>query len=183
MKAIGPLMWEHRLIERVVALMRRELESLKKDRVNTVFLDAALDFFRTYAEKLHFKKEEDILFAGLAKKGLSPGLSGIMDELVEEHKVLVKKVDTISGLRNGLVTGDKNQLSEMVRPVEEMLELYPSHMEKEDKHFFFPCLDYLSQQEQDEILEAFREFDARLLHEKYQNIVDNMESSPPSAPG
>ena len=93
MLPIGPLMIEHRLIERLIALMMRELTRMKDniavDRefafVDPVFIDTAVDFMKTYADRCHHGKEEDILFAELAKKDLAPEHRQTMEELISDH--------------------------------------------------------------------------------------------------
>ena len=83
MKPIGPLMWEHRLIERMVALLRGEIERVTTQREVDIFLvEQAVDFFRTYADRTHHGKEEEILFRDLAGKELSPAHQAVMDELI-----------------------------------------------------------------------------------------------------
>jgi hemerythrin-like domain-containing protein len=49
------------------------------------------------------------------------------------------------------------------------------HIEKEDKHFFIPCMIYFTQKEKDQMLEEGWEFDRKMIHEKYQNIVKELE--------
>ena len=69
MKPIGALMIEHRLIERMIELMRLERESMSKHaKADTHFIEHAVDFIRTYADKCHHGKEEDILFRQLMDK-------------------------------------------------------------------------------------------------------------------
>ncbi len=53
-------------------------------------------------------------------------------------------------------------------------EFYPKHIEKEDKHFFFPCMDYFSPAEQEAMLDEFRAFDRTMIHEKYGRIVETL---------
>ena len=45
----------------------------------------AVDLIRTYADRTHHGKEEDILFRELAKKQLSQEHQKTMNELVEDH--------------------------------------------------------------------------------------------------
>ena len=72
MKPIGPLMVEHRLIERMLSLMSKELDRIKPDvKVNLDFIVSAIDFIQMYTEKTHFGKEEDILFKELDKRTLA----------------------------------------------------------------------------------------------------------------
>jgi hemerythrin-like domain-containing protein len=53
--------------------------------VHPVLLDSAVDFIRTYADRTHHGKEEDILFRDLAKKDLSAQDQSVMQELINEH--------------------------------------------------------------------------------------------------
>ena len=86
MKPIGALMKEHRLIERMVALLGEELRKTSQtNKADPAFINIATDFFRTYADRTHYGKEEDILFRDLAKKNLSPEHIEIMNELTKEH--------------------------------------------------------------------------------------------------
>src|SRR4030067_2195300 len=93
MQPIGPLMIEHRLIERMITLMRCELTRIKDNVavdpgfafVDPVFIDTAVDFIHTYADRCHHGKEEDLLFKALAAKDLSPEHRRAMDELIQGH--------------------------------------------------------------------------------------------------
>jgi hemerythrin-like domain-containing protein len=49
--------------------------------------------------------------------------------------------------------------------------LYPPHIEKEDKRFFFPVMEYFSPQELDAMIHEFKEFDEKMIHEKYEKLV------------
>ena len=83
MQARGPLMIEHRLIERMITIIKDatlQIESIHK--VDSVFVDTAVDFIRMYADRTHHGKEEDILFRELKKKQLSVEHQKIMDELI-----------------------------------------------------------------------------------------------------
>ena len=79
MKPIGPLMWEHRIIEKMIDVLRNEIKTItEKSDVNAVLIDQAVDFFRTYADRTHHGKEEDILFRDLAKKSSPRTTRGLL---------------------------------------------------------------------------------------------------------
>ena len=60
-------MIEHRLIERVIADVQTRLDGQAARRVvDTAYVDHVVDFLRTYADRCHHGKEEDILFRDLA---------------------------------------------------------------------------------------------------------------------
>ncbi len=176
MKPIGLLMREHRLIERMVALLNEELKQITgKNKVDVEFLMVAVDFIRTYADRTHHGKEEDILFRELAKKQLSQEHELTMNELVEEHVSGRRMVTSLVNARESYVAGNVGSLKDIVACVKELVNFYPAHIEKEDKHFFYPSLEYLSKQEQDDMLQEFWEFDRKLIHEKYEKLVQEFE--------
>jgi len=172
MKPIGPMMWEHRLIEKMLRLFDREMKKIsEQNTVDTVFIDAAVDFIRTYADRTHHGKEEDILFRDLAKKELSPELARIMMELTEEHRYARHTVGKLVDAKEKYLKGeDTAQI--IVACLKELAQFYPKHIEKEDKHFFYPCMEYFTKNEQDVMLDEFWEFDRKMIHEKYTKVVD-----------
>ena len=88
MLPIGPMMIEHRLIERMISLMGKELDRIKtSNKANPSVIDTIVDFMRTYADHCHHGKEENILFRELKKKDLSAEHKSIMDELIEETTI------------------------------------------------------------------------------------------------
>ena len=178
MKPIWPLMWEHRLIEKMAGLFTREINRIKEENaVNTVFIASAVDFFRTYADRTHHGKEEDILFRDLEKKRLSPEHNRIMRELVEEHIFARKTVGRLLEANRKYLGGDKNSITDVISCLKELSELYPKHIEKEDKHFFFPILDYFTAEEQAAMLKEFWEFDKNMIHEKYRKVVEEFSKT------
>src|SRR4030042_945025 len=115
MKPIGPLMWEHRLIEKMLSLFGGETRKInEQNKVDALFVDTAVDFIRTYADRTHHGKEEDILFRDLVKKRLSPEHARIMDELVEEHKYSRKMVGLLVEAKERYLKGE-NTSQEVVQ--------------------------------------------------------------------
>jgi hemerythrin-like domain-containing protein len=175
MKPIGPLMWEHRLIEQIVPLMKNEIDHIGKNNISNIqFIGMAVDFFRTYADRTHHGKEEDILFRELSKKKLSPKHRKIMEELAAEHVVARKTVKALIDARNRYVKGETYALDTIRKSLNELVNLYPEHIRKEDKDFFFPILDYFSAEEQAAMLREFNEFDRNMIHEKYENLISDL---------
>jgi hemerythrin-like domain-containing protein len=169
-------MKEHRLIERMIALMEEELEGLRKgEELDYDFIDTVVDFLRTYADRCHHGKEEDILFRELAKKPLSEEHSRTMRQLIEEHAYSRETTGTLVAAKERHAQGDSQALTSVVGALQDLVQLYPAHIEKEDKHFFVPCMEYFNRQEQDEMLEEYWEFDKRLIHEKYRAVVGQLE--------
>ena len=176
MMPIGPLMIEHRLIERMVSLSSQEIDTMReKGTMNLFFIEGVVDFFRTYADRCHHGKEENILFRDLAMKTLPPDLHKIMDELIQEHRLGRETVRQLLSAKERYVKGDTAALNEIIGFLKKLVEFYPVHIEKEDQHFFMPCMDYFSKEERDAMLQECWEFDKKLIHEKYRQLVERFE--------
>lgn len=178
MLPIAPLMIEHRLIERMIKLMDGEAGRIRQGGLpNVDFINVAIDFIRIYADKLHHGKEEDILFKDLAKKGLSTEHKRIMDELIQEHVMGRGNVKKLLEALSKYAQGEKEAVKEILDNMEILAKFYPIHIEKEDKHFFIPVMDYLNDREKEEMLNECYEFDRKFIHAKYKDIVAGLEGS------
>jgi len=178
MKPRGLLMIEHRLIERMVALMNYEIERIKKqDAPNIRFIDAVIDFIKTYADHTHHGKEEDILFRDCSKKTMSESDAKLMSELFEEHRYGRKMVGELTEAKEKYALGDVSKQGAIMRKLEALADLYPKHILKEDSTFFPDTEKYFSKNELDRMLDEFREFDQKMIHEKYQSLVSYHEKT------
>jgi hemerythrin-like domain-containing protein len=183
MQPIGPLMIEHRLIERLLNLMAREFKRIKDNTevdpefafVDPVFIDTAVDFIRTYADRCHHGKEEDLLFAALAAKDLSPEHRQTMEELTQGHAWAREATAILVKAKEAYLLEKPGALDDLMEQLGKLVEFYPQHIDKEDRHFFIPCMAYFSQAEQADLLARMHEFDRQLIHEKYRGVVESME--------
>jgi hemerythrin-like domain-containing protein len=183
MQPIGPLMIEHRLIERLLHLMEREFRRIKDNIevdpefafVDPVFIDTAVDFIRTYADRCHHGKEEDLLFQALKGKDLSPEHRQILEELVQEHAWARQATAALVKAKEDYLMEKPGALDQLMEQMGKLVEFYPRHIDKEDKHFFIPCMGYFSDAEKAELLNRMNEFDRALIHEKYRGVVESME--------
>jgi len=176
MKPVGPLMIEHRLIERMIKVLDREVSGIAKgNKPNIALLETAIDFVRTYADRCHHGKEEAILFRDLAKKPLSPKHKKTMDELIQEHIYGRKTVGELVAAKEKYQQGDTKTLNRIVDLIKALVDFYPKHIAKEDKGFFIPCMDYFTPDEQAKMLNEFWEFDRLLIHEQYKKVVEQSE--------
>lgn len=176
MMPIAPLMIEHRLIERMIRVIRHEIDLMgDTGKARPEFIDGAVDFMRTYADRCHHGKEEGILFARLLERKISDHYRQTVDDLVEEHVRARALTGALVAAKERYVSGDAGALEEIRARMRALVDFYPLHIEKEDRHFFIPCMEYFSQREQDLMLEAFGDFDRTLIHEKYRGVLERFE--------
>src|SRR4030042_1391269 len=139
MMPIAPLMIEHRLIERMIDVMKEQLVFIEKEKnVDPEWIETAVDFIRTYADRCHHGKEEDILFRDLGGKKLTDEHKRTMEELVEEHRLGRKITGRLVEANAKYVQGSQEALSVIMDCIKSLVEFYPKHIEKEDKHLFIP---------------------------------------------
>ncbi|MEA2069977.1 MAG: hemerythrin domain-containing protein [Asgard group archaeon] len=173
---IAPLMIEHRLIERMIDLMKKVLKSTEKtQKIDPKFIDMAVEFIRTYADRCHHGKEEDILFKELQKKKLDKKHEKVMNELIEEHIWARKTTSKLVEANNAYREGKISYINEIINLLRKLVEFYPNHIIKEDDHFFKPVMDYFSEDELAEILSNEYEFDRAFIHEYYKDRINALE--------
>ncbi len=178
MQARGLLMIEHRLIERMVVVIRRRLDVVRlSGEIDPLFADATADFIRTYADRTHHGKEEDILFRELETRALSPEHRRMMDELKRDHawgRAMTKGVvEATARYRDG----DRKALADVTEHLQALLELYPKHIQKEDTVFFPAARAYFTYEEDQAMLAEFWKFDRAMVHEKYRGVVEGLEEN------
>jgi hemerythrin-like domain-containing protein len=178
MMPVGPLMIEHRLIERMIRVIGVELIRMEeKGEVNPGFVDVAVDFIRTYTDSCHHGKEEDILFRDLRLKPLTGELERILYELIEDHRKGREAVAQLVKAKEEYLRGESEAVSRIIACLRFLVEFYPKHIEKEDRHFFLPCMVYFTEEEKDAMLKEEMDFDRNFVHVRYKAVVESAEGA------
>jgi hemerythrin-like domain-containing protein len=174
MKPRGQLMIEHRLIEKLLAAAAERANGMTQESYDPVLVDSIVDFIKTYADRTHHGKEEDILFRELSTKEVSGENLRVMNELIDEHKQARAKVGEITDLNGRYKSGDRNVVSRIKEIILWLAHFYPVHIGKEDKDFFPKSEKYFSAQELDKMVQDFWTFDRNMIHEKYQGLLESL---------
>jgi len=176
MMPVGPLMIEHRLIERMIRVIGAELTRIEENgNVKPEFVDVTVDFIRTYADSCHHGKEEKILFRDLKLKPLTSELERILNELIEEHRKGREVVAQLVKAKEQYLRGESEAVSSIIEGMRWLVDFYPRHIEKEDRHFFLPCMGYFTTEEKDAMLNEEMDFDRNFVHTRYKTVVEGAE--------
>ena len=146
MQPIGPLMIEHRLIERLLTLMAREFKRIKDNTevdpefafVDPVFIDTAVDFLHTYADRCHHGKEEDLLFKALAGKDLAPEHRQIMEELIQEHAWAREATAGLVKAKEAYLLEKPGALDDLMEHLGKLVEFYPRAHRQRGQALLYP---------------------------------------------
>ncbi len=173
MKPRGPMMIEHRLIEKMLKITGKEVDNIKKTKkVDSIFIDTIVDFIRTYADRTHHGKEEDILFRELEKKKMNSADTRLMRELIDEHIKARKIVGELVKANSDYIAGNSGSIEIIIDRLDFLINFYPVHIKKEDDVFFPDTEKYFTAEELDKMLNDFWEFDRKMIHEKYNRLYD-----------
>ncbi len=180
MKPIGILMREHRFIERMIAGLEIERDSIQASgKVRHDFLATAVDFFHVYGDKSHHGKEEDILFRRFSGKPLSIEHRRTMSLLIDDHSIMRSYIRMLDGGRERSLRNSPGASREIIETIEKIRLLYAKHIETEEKHFFYPAMDYFSEEEQAQMIQDFYDYDQTIDKEKYESMVKQFENDQP----
>jgi hemerythrin-like domain-containing protein len=177
MKPRGPLMTEHRLIEKVLKIAAQKASTITKNNYDPILIDIIVDFIKTYADRTHHGKEEDILFSELAKKNMDSDNTRIMNELIDEHRQARSKVQEIAGFNELYKKGNTSVVENIKNIIGWLNEFYTVHIKKEDDVFFPNTEKYFSNGELEAIITSFNDFDRMMIHEKYTLIYESIKKA------
>ncbi|MBT1077088.1 hemerythrin domain-containing protein [Geobacter grbiciae] len=126
------LVEEHRLILRMLALLERNAPLTAAGRyANFQFFRDAVDFIRSYADRFHHAKEEEILFEALITNGMPRENSPVAAMLMEhdQGRAYVKAMEEAALAAEG---GDTSRTGALAENARAYLTLLREHIDKED---------------------------------------------------
>jgi len=164
--AIKRLVDEHVLIMRYVKLIPAILENLEvESKEGRQLILNGVDFIRSYADKYHHAKEEDILFKYFDET------SDIIKAMIEDHDQARHHVKSV------LEALEQKDTDTIANHLDAYGNLLIEHIKKED-HILYPWMDKrLSVKQIGELFSRFHEADRQIGYssEKYQALVERFE--------
>jgi len=172
MQPVDILINEHKLILQAVEGIKKETQKKQSNNnFDPEIITTAVDFFRTYADRFHHGKEEGILFSQLSQKKMRESDKKIMTELMAEHAIARRTVNALENAKQQYVPGKTNNLDELLDSLNALTKLYPTHIEKEDKHFFYTSMEYFTEIERNQLIANFVTFNQEFTDKKYEQAI------------
>jgi hemerythrin-like domain-containing protein len=152
---IHELRHDHRVIQQVVAGMSAVADLLNSGKqVDASVLSDLVQFLRVFADQCHHEKEEQHLFPLLATKA-NVSIRRELESLEREHrsaKQLVGQLAKVAAVYGHNPAAVRYRIIDLLQ---QLVDLYPAHIWKEDFLLFPLAQQNLSQTEQEGLKEKF----------------------------
>ena len=177
MKATYILRQEHKLIHRMLDVVRVAVDLMKNGRdVTDRFLMNVAEFFREFADKYHFGKEEGKLFEEMERAGVFTQQLPI-ESIRHDHFVGRAYINKIILYTGDCRQDDPDWRENLISNLENFIEHIEHHSRKEDR-VLYPLSDSLINSSRNEkVIEFYQEIDRQYpgYKEKYTRMVEQME--------
>ncbi len=155
MKPTEILVKEHDSILAMIEVMNAVCRKISAgEKVDPGHLKQIVDFIRSYADRFHHAKEEDLLFKSLEKTGI-PAEGGPIGVMLQEHETGRAFVGNMADAIDACQQRDSGSAERFAENARGYGELLTQHIEKENT-VLYPMADmHLSPEEQDRLLREF----------------------------
>jgi hemerythrin-like domain-containing protein len=146
---------EHRLMLEVAEAAEKEcayIESAGTARVD--LLEDIIGFFRYFCDGLHDPKEDGLLFARCAKRGMSDD-DEPLEQMLREHEFCAGALDRLEEELPQIEAGDRDVALAFAAQLREYVEVIRCHIEVEETLFFDTAQHYLTEGDRRELTEEF----------------------------
>jgi hemerythrin-like domain-containing protein len=169
---------EHRVIEQVLECLGKLVEQSESGgKLEPKPARNAVSFFRDFADRCHHAKEETHLFPAMEAKGF-PREGGPTGVMVYEHNLARGHVRKMDESIEAASEGDPAALGRFIHHARAYGDLLRNHIEKEDHCLYTMANQAFSEEDQQELLDAFEKVEAEEIgagvHEKYLRIADEL---------
>ena len=175
-KVTDVLMDEHRVIERVLAVVEQLVEV--KGEPPLAKWKLALDFFRHFADQCHHYKEEKVLFPAMETHGV-PCEGGPIGMMLLEHEEGRGHVRSMQHAVSLVEVNNPAGKDILINSARAYVRLLREHIQKEDEVLFTIASDVIPDAEQRSLSKMLEKHEAEEIgtgvHEKYLKIVEELE--------
>lgn len=170
---------EHTLILRMIALLERNAPLTREGRyANWQFYLDGTDFIRSYADRFHHAKEEDVLFEALVRNGMPRENSPVAAMLMEhdQGRTYVRGMETAAA---EALNGKPGQEETIAGNALAYAALLRDHIAKEDDILYPLAERVIPEAMRDGILAGYEQAEAQTPPDftaRYRKVVEQYEN-------
>ncbi len=172
------LVAEHEMIERSMAVLKSCLENLDESAVNPVQMMRAMDFLLEFGDKVHNRKEEELLFPLMQERGI-PVEGGPLGVMLMEHQAERELLGAMMMQAKGLKDASGTEIEEYRSKGLEYLQIRAEHIWKENDVLFKMGAKVTGDEDNTALLEGFARIDSETYgataRDKFQQMLKEVE--------
>ena len=176
---IHELRHDHRVIQQVVAGMSAVADLLDSGKqVDPSVLSDLVQFLRVFADQCHHEKEEQHLFPLLATKA-NVSTKRELESLQREHRSAKQLVGQLAKVAAIYVHNPAAVRYRVIDLLQQLVELYPAHIWKEDFLLFPLAQQNLSETEQQDLKDKFEDVEREVgedVHAGFEILARKLEA-------
>ncbi len=180
MKPTDDLINEHRAIKIMLGIMQKiaaEIQKQKEPDLNDT--GNIINFLKTFADKCHHGKEENVLFPALVEAGV-PDENGPVGVMLHEHTLGRGFIKDMESAAESYKAGNRSSSALIADSMTNYVNLLTNHILKEENVLFRMADKLLSATIQEKILDNFEEIEEEVVghgvHEQFHELLDKLRS-------
>ncbi len=181
MHATEQLKNEHEGIKLMLNIMDEicnRLEAGKK--VSTKDIDSIIEFIKTFADKCHHAKEEDLLFPAMEEAGI-PREEGPIAVMLMEHDQGRGYVKGLGEAAAKYKDGNQKAAGRIIENARNYINLLTQHIDKEENILYNIADMHISEKKQKELLKRFDKIEIERIgkgkHEKFHKLLQSLKKA------
>ncbi len=179
MRPTEQLIEEHNAIKLMLRIIEKVSQKLEAgEEVDSGHLDSIIDFIRTFADKCHHGKEEELLFSAMAEAGI-PKEGGPIGVMLTEHD---RGRSYVRGMSDAILSykkGEPGAAPQIAENARNYAELLAQHIYKEDNILYPMADEHLSGDKQRELLEGFEKVEQDKIgvgkHQELHKVLHHLK--------
>jgi len=181
MRPTDTLKAEHRVIERVLAVLNQASDKLARNEpIDPTVFTQSVDFIRTFADRCHHIKEEDSLYRRMGERGF-PTDSGPIAVMLAEHEEGRRYVRGLADAAERYGRGETAAADDIVHNARGYADLLAQHIQKEDNIMYEIADSRLGPEDQRDLEQLFERLEQETIgpggHERYVALVAKLEQA------
>ena len=176
------LIAEHAVILQGLAALEEKLTAWEAGApADRAYVEKAVEFLQSFADRCHHGKEEDILFKTMVEELDFPRTAGPVAVLTREHeqgRAFLRKI----GAAAAVLGQDPDALRQVIESGRGYIQLLRIHIDREN-NVVFPMVDqFLDDADNARLARQFEEFERRLQHHIWEEEagIESLLSHPRS---
>jgi hemerythrin-like domain-containing protein len=177
MDPLEELREEHGAIMKVFAILQglaRELEEHNPEAVDQ--LHRILEFMTVFIDQCHHAKEEKFLFPAMQKARTKN--SRLIEELSSEHEDGRRMIGTLGTALGRMNRGDEQGAVELVNTINDYIQLFRTHIRKENGILFPEAREILSNSDRQDMGREFEKLEEERIgkgrHEAFHRMIEDL---------